>query len=123
MAWLCPLIKEIWFQLLSFEAIIGGNVNVLDDIGLSKQAPRPAIPPKLLDLKFLIQLEQDGFTGALKYYKYFHLLQPESMANPRTTASSDAARINEIKLLIQHVYAFFGSKRMAPRNMLPDAPL
>lgn len=50
--------------------------------------------------------------GALKYYKYFHLLIPESSnVNPRATASNDAARINEIKLLIQHVYAFFGTKR------------
>jgi hypothetical protein len=30
--WLAPLIKEIWFCLLSFEAIIGGNVNVLDEL-------------------------------------------------------------------------------------------
>ena len=110
--WLCPLIKEIWFCLLSFEAIIGGNLNVLGDIGPSsgKEISRPVLPAKLLDLKFLIQLEQDGFTGALKYYKYFHLLTAESSANPRSAASGDAARINEIKLLIQHVYAFFGSK-------------
>jgi hypothetical protein len=51
------------------------------------------------------------------------LLTPESSGNPRASASSDAARINEIKLLIQHVYAFFGSKRMTPRPVLLDAPL
>ena len=89
---------------------------MLDDMDLNvdgvNKAPRPIIPAKLLDLKFLIQLEQDGFMGALKYYKYFHLLTPESSnVNPRSTASNDAARINEIKLLIQHVYAFFGTKR------------
>lgn len=62
--------------MLSFEAIIGGNLNMLGDMGLNsgKDIPRPVLPAKLLDLKFLIQLEQDGFTGALKYYKYFHLL-------------------------------------------------
>ena len=58
------------------------------------------IPAKLLDLKFLIQLEQDGYAGALKYYKYFHQIAPEASANPRTTATADTARINEIKLLI-----------------------
>ena len=96
-------------------------MSLLDDMGLNdgSKVPRPALPTKLLDLKFLIQLEQDGFTGALKYYKYFHLLLPESSSNPRSTASNDAARINEIKLLISHVYAFFGSKRIAPRSLLP----
>jgi len=72
----------------------------------------------------LIQLEQDGFTGALKYYKYFYLLQAEGQAaNPRSAPSNDAARINEIKLLIQHVYAFFGNKRTPARPLLPNAPL
>ena len=58
MQWLCPLIQEIWFYLLSFEAIIGGNLNLLDDIDASdagqSKAPQPKIPAKLLDLKFLI---------------------------------------------------------------------
>ena len=74
---------------MSFEAIIGGNLNLLDDIGLNDGAarapPRAVIPAKLLDLKFLIQLEQDGFTGALKYYKYFHQLAPEASGNPRSS--------------------------------------
>ena len=39
------------------------------------------------------------------------------------TASNDAARINEIKLLIQHIYAFFGSKRSVNRSQYPEAPL
>ena len=109
-------------------------MNVLDEIDTEDSqapkrppAPKVSIPPKLLDLKFLIQLEQDGFTGSLKYYKYFHLLTSESQppsGNPRAQASGDAARINEIKLLIQHVYAFFGAKKLAPqRSQLPDQPL
>ena len=44
--------------MLSFEAIIGGNLNMLDDMDLNNdgvnKAPRPIIPAKLLDLKFLI---------------------------------------------------------------------
>ena len=61
--WLCPMIKEIWFYLLSFEAIIGGNMNVLDELSDSgeegesntvNRVTKPVIPAKLLDLKFLI---------------------------------------------------------------------
>lgn len=50
------MIKEIWFCLLSFEAIIGGNLHILDDMGLTESgaAPKLSIPAKLLDLKFLI---------------------------------------------------------------------
>ena len=58
------MIKEIWSYLLSFEAIIGGNLmntpNLLDgldsgsDSMVSKALPKPVIPAKLLDLKFLI---------------------------------------------------------------------
>ena len=60
MQWLAPLIKEIWFHLLSFEVIIGGSVNMLDEVQpseTSKSSARPVIPSKLIDLKFLIQLE------------------------------------------------------------------
>ena len=49
------MIKEIWFCLLNFEAIIGGNLHLLDDMGLSEaDSPKPVIPAKLFDLKFLI---------------------------------------------------------------------
>jgi hypothetical protein len=45
LSWLCPLIKEIWYGLLTFEKV------------------------QIFDLKFLIQMEQDGFVGSLNFFK------------------------------------------------------
>ena len=60
--------------MISFEVIIGG-----DDGHPDKDAKlKKALPAKLIDLKLLIQLEQEGFTGALKYYKQLHMLQVSS---------------------------------------------
>ena len=65
---------------------------------------------KLLDLKFLITLEQDGYAGSLLYYKHAHLFTDQG-PTARSAAAGEQARINEIKLLIQHIYAFFGTKK------------
>ena len=59
--WLCPQIKQIWFSILTFEAIF--DIRGTDKLSMKN---------KRLDLKFLINLEQDGFGGALRYYKYFN---------------------------------------------------
>jgi len=48
MNWLCYMIKEIWYCLLTFEALGGGKNESAGD-------------EATLDLKFLIQLEQEGF--------------------------------------------------------------
>jgi hypothetical protein len=84
MEWLTPKIKQIWYCLLSFEAIFS-HASKLQ-----------------LDLKFLISLEQEGFTDALKYFKYFSQQEPSLKS-----AASEQGRINEVKLLIQHVYTFY----------------
>jgi hypothetical protein len=51
LVWLCPLIKQIWFSLLTFEAIFdsqnGKKIELRDQTGATKT----------LNLKFLIGLE------------------------------------------------------------------
>ena len=46
LSWLIKLMKEIWYGLLTFEKM------------------------EINDLKFLIQLEQEGYQGSLNFFKY-----------------------------------------------------
>lgn len=55
MEWLVPKIKQLWYCILTFENVFAAE-------------HRSSLA---LDLKFLIQLEQEGFTDSLKCFKHF----------------------------------------------------
>ncbi len=99
LGWLLPKIKEIWQGILSFEVIF----NKIEKIKL--------------DLKFLINLESQGYK-VLKYYKYLCNTNPNksytSLISKKTMQSNlqesvqQEFNINELKLLLNQVYLFYG---------------
>jgi hypothetical protein len=72
MQWLLPMVKEIWHSIIQFQ---------------SRLPPSQALIP--LDLKFLIQMEQEGFSNSLDFYKV-----------SRQRLMKEPTRIAEVKSLI-----------------------
>ena len=50
--WLVPLVKTIWHHIIGFQSQLPNTQDIMS-----------------LDLKFLIQLEQEGYTESLTFYK------------------------------------------------------
>ena len=84
--WLLPKIREIWSNILSFEVIF-------EDI-----------PNVKLDLKFLIDLEKQGYK-VLKYYKFLH--NNNSLTDELQDTVQQEFTVNELKLLLSQVYQFY----------------
>ena len=76
-----------------------------------------------MDLKFLIGLEQEGFAGALRYYKFFNQYTEAAVGGQvgKPSSSQETARVNEIKLLIQYIYAFYGVSSKSKIQTFPSA--
>lgn len=70
----------------------------------------------------MINLEQEGFNGALRYYKYFNQYSEDAVQSQpgKPSAAQETARVNEIKLLIQYIYSFYGTTN---KNKVSAFPL
>lgn len=77
MPWLLPIIKEVWHSIIYFQSKLPQSEELMT-----------------LDLKFLIQLEQEGFSGSLDFYR------TSKVNSKKKGESTDSQRISEIKILI-----------------------
>ena len=91
--------KEIWHSIIGFQSSLPESSDVIS-----------------LDLKFLIQLEQDGYQGSLNFYK------ASKQIIKRRSEVQEQQRITEIKLLIQYVYAFTPAKPRDSSSILYQKP-